>query len=78
MLSLVQVTREVISAVVPSEYDPTALNCRVCPFDKLGGGFGVTAIEFNTGAPVKVVVVFDVEQAVTPTVSNTKSTRLTQ
>jgi hypothetical protein len=38
------------------------------PFDKLGVGFGVTAIEFNTGVPVKVAVVFDDEQAVTPIV----------
>jgi hypothetical protein len=31
-------------------------------------GFGVTAIELNTGVPVKVVLVFDNEQAVTPIV----------
>lgn len=78
VLSLAQVTREVISTVVPSEYVPKALNCWVCPFDKLGGGFGVTAIEFNTGVPVNVVVVFDLEQDVIPNVNNAKSMILTQ
>lgn len=78
VLSLAQVTREVMSTAVPSEYVPTALNCWVFPFDKLEGGFGVTAIELNTGVPVKVVVVFGVEQAVIPDINNAKSMILTQ
>jgi hypothetical protein len=39
-----QVTRVVISWLVPSEYVPVAINCRVAPAGLLGLG-GVTAME---------------------------------
>ncbi len=77
VLSVFQVTREVMSAVVPSEYVPTALNCWVCPLDKLGGGLGVTAIDVNTGVPVNVVDVFEEEQPVTPKINKARNAILT-
>jgi hypothetical protein len=49
---LVHVTFEVISFVLLSEYVPVAVNCSVEPTAKLIGGFGVTATEFNVGAPI--------------------------
>ena len=58
---------------MPLEYVPTAVNCCVLPFDKLGVGFGVTAIELNTGVPVNVVVVFDEEQAAIPIISTNEA-----
>jgi hypothetical protein len=51
----VQVTCAVISSVVPSEYVPMAMNCRLTPTGMLGAA-GVTAMEDRVAAvPVRVV-----------------------
>lgn len=50
-----QVTCAVISSVVPSEYVPMAMNCRLTPTGMLGAA-GVTAMEDRVAAvPVRVV-----------------------
>jgi hypothetical protein len=71
--SLVHVTSELMSAVVPSEYVPVAVNCWVEPTAKLACEAGVTAMEDNVGVLVVAVVIvvedeaFD-EHAVAPKV----------
>ena len=52
----VQVTCTVISSVVPSEYVPMAMNCRLTPTGMLGA-VGVTAMEDRVAAvPVRAVL----------------------
>jgi hypothetical protein len=46
-VSLAHVTRELRSAVEPSEYVPVAVNCCVEPTIRLAGVEGVTAMEDN-------------------------------
>lgn len=54
---LVQVTLEVMSAVVPSVYVPTAANCSDAPTPKSEGKAGVTAIEAKPDVEVITVKV---------------------
>lgn len=57
VVSLAQVTCEVMSAVEPSEYFPVAVNALVVPTVKLAGEVGDTAIEDNVGVVIDVVVI---------------------
>jgi hypothetical protein len=59
VLELDQITWEEISAFVPSEYCPLAVNCWVRPAAKLAGEAGVTVMEDNFNVDVEVPIVFD-------------------
>jgi hypothetical protein len=60
-LELDQVTCEVISVFVPSEYCPLAVNCWVRPPAKLAGEGGVILMEDNFNVDVEVPIVLDEE-----------------
>lgn len=58
-LRLTQLTWEVISALVPSDNNPIAVNCWVLPAGKLAGDAGDTVMERSVGVgptTVKVIV----------------------
>jgi hypothetical protein len=60
VLELVHVAWVLRSAVVLSEYVPTAVNCIVEPATRLGGASGCTASEINIGVGFEDVVILAV------------------